>query len=59
MGRSVLGMDITLCGGPAGEISRGLVYRGLAKALEMGTFLHRGPVKYHAGVRSPGTLRNS
>jgi len=25
----------------------GLIYRGLAKALERGTFLHRGPVKYH------------
>jgi hypothetical protein len=40
-------MDITLLGGSAEEFSRGFIYRGLAKALEMGTFLHRGPVKYH------------
>jgi len=38
--------------GPAWEFIRGLVYRGLAKALEMGTFLHSGPVKYHGGVCS-------
>ena len=25
----------------------------------MGTFLHRGPVKYHGGVHSLGTLRDS
>ena len=49
MGRRAQGMDITLCGGPAGELSRGLTNRGLAKALEMGTFLHRDPVKYHGG----------
>ena len=35
--------------GPAGEFSRGFVYRGLVKALETRTFLHRGPVKYHGG----------
>jgi hypothetical protein len=28
----------------------GLVYRGLDKALEMGTFLHRGTVQYHGGT---------
>ena len=44
MGRRGQGMDITVRGGPAGEFSRGLVYRGLAKALETGTFLHWGPV---------------
>ena len=54
MGRRAQGTDITLRGGPS-RICRGLVYRGLEKALEMGTFLHRGPVKNH-GVRSPGTL---
>jgi len=47
MGKRAQETNITLCGGPAGEFSRGLVYRGLAKALEMGTFLRRGPVKYH------------
>ena len=41
--------DITLPGGPAREFSRWLVYRGLAKALEKDTFLHRGPVKYYGG----------
>jgi len=43
MGRRAQGTDITLRGGPAGEFSRRLIYRGLAKALE--TFLHRGLVK--------------
>jgi len=49
MRRRAQGTDITLCWGPTGEFSRGLVYRGLAKALETGTFLCRGPVKYHGG----------
>jgi hypothetical protein len=49
MGRRAQGTDITLHGGPTGEFGRGLVYRGLVKDLEMGTFLHRGPVKYHGG----------
>ena len=49
MGRRAQVTDITLRGGPAGEFSRGLVYRGLAKALETGTFLQRGPVKYYEG----------
>jgi len=35
--------------GPCWGICRGLVHRKLDKALEMGTFLHRGPVKYHGG----------
>ena len=35
--------DITLHGGPTGEFGRRLVYQGLEKALEMGTFLHWGP----------------
>ena len=52
MGRRAQGMDIILCGGPAGEFSRGLVYQGLAKALETGTFLHRDPVVEH--VESSG-----
>ena len=52
-------MDIILYGGPVGKFSRGLVYWGPVKALEMGTFLHRGPVKYHVGVRSLGILRDS
>ena len=43
------GMGIIIGGGPAGECSRWLVYWGLSKALEMGTFLHRGPIKYHVG----------
>ena len=49
MGRRVQGTEITLHGGPAGEFSRGLVYQGLEKALEMGTFLHRGPVENRGG----------
>jgi len=49
MGRRAQGTDITLHGGPAGGYSRGLVYWGLAKALKMGTFLHRGPGKYQWG----------
>jgi hypothetical protein len=49
MGRKAQGTGITLHGGPAGDFNRGLVYRGLVKALEMGTFLHSGPVKYHGG----------
>jgi len=49
MGRRAQGTDITLCGGPAGEFGRGLVYRGLEKALETGTFLHKDPVKNHGG----------
>jgi hypothetical protein len=42
--------------GCPGRICRGLVYWGLEKALKTGTLLHRGPVKNHGGVRSPGTL---
>jgi len=38
MGRRVQGTDITLCGDSTGEFCRGLVYWGLEKALEMGTF---------------------
>ena len=49
IGRRAQGKDIILHGGPTGEFSRGLVYWGLVKALETGTFLHRGPVKYHGG----------
>jgi hypothetical protein len=41
--------DIILHGGPTGEFSRGLLSQGLVKALETGTFLHRGPVKYRGG----------
>jgi hypothetical protein len=41
------GMEITHCGGLAGELGKVLPYRGLEKALEMGTFLHRGSVKNH------------
>jgi len=33
MGRRAQGMDIILCGGPDGEFSRGLICRGLVKAL--------------------------
>jgi hypothetical protein len=42
MGRRAQGTDITLRGDPAGKFSRGLIYQGLEKALEMGNFLH-GP----------------
>jgi hypothetical protein len=49
MGRRAQGTDITLHEGPDGEFSRRLVYRGLVKALEMVTFLHRGPVKHYGG----------
>jgi hypothetical protein len=49
MGRRTQGKDIFLRGGPVGEFSRGLVYRGFVKLLEPDTFLHRGPVKYHGG----------
>jgi len=48
-GRRAQGTDIILRRGPVGEFSRGRIYRGLVKALETGTFLHRGPVKYHGG----------
>ena len=37
MGWRALVTDITLRGRPAGEFSRGIVYRGLEKALETGT----------------------
>ena len=47
-GEGAQGMDI-IRGGPAGECSRWFIYRGLSKALETGTFLHRGPIKYHGG----------
>ena len=43
-GRKAQGTDITLRGGHTGEFGRGLVYRGLEKALETGTFFHKGPV---------------
>jgi hypothetical protein len=58
MGRRAQGTDITLHGGPAGEFSRGLINQGLVKALEMGTFLHKGPVKYHGGSIHHELLRN-
>jgi len=52
MGRLAQETGITLRGGPAGESGRGFVYRGLEKALETGTLLHRGPVKnYGRSVR--------
>jgi len=44
MGMRAQGTDITLRGGHTGEFGRGLVYRGLEKALETGTFFHKGPV---------------
>jgi len=46
-------------GSPAGVFGRGLIYRGLEKALEMGTFLHRGPVKNHGGSAHQELLRDS
>ena len=48
MGRAQ-GTDVTLCGGPTGEFSRGLFYWGLEKALEMGTLDHWGSVENHRG----------
>ena len=59
MGRRAQGTDITLHGGPTGEFGRGLVYRGLVKDLEMGTFLHKGLVKYHGGSVHHKLLRDS
>ena len=59
MGRRAQGTDITLRGGPTGEFGRGLAYWRLEKALETGTFLHRGPVKESWGVRSPETQRDN
>jgi hypothetical protein len=50
MGRRAQGPDITLCGRPVGEFGRRLVYRGIEKALETGTFLHKDPVKNHGGL---------
>jgi len=41
--------DITFHVGPAGEFSRGFVYRGLVKALKMGTFLHRALLSIMGG----------
>ena len=58
-GRKAQGTDITLRGGPTGEFSRGLVCRGLAKALETGIFLYRGPVKYHGVSVHRELLRDS
>ena len=49
MRRRAQGMDITLCGGPAGKFGRGLVDQRLEKALEMDMVLHRGLVKNHGG----------
>ena len=37
-------MKITHLEGPGREFGRVLAYRGLEKAMEMGTSLHRGPV---------------
>jgi hypothetical protein len=51
-------MDITLLGGPAGEFSKGLVYWVLGKALQIGTFLHKGLVECHGRGHSSGTLRD-
>jgi hypothetical protein len=45
MGRGLRGWTSLNVGDPAGECSRWLVYRGLSKALEMDTFLYRGPIK--------------
>jgi hypothetical protein len=59
MGRRAQRTDITLHGGPAGEFSRGLVYRCLVKALKIGTFICRGPVKYHGGSVHREILRDS
>jgi hypothetical protein len=47
--RRAQGTDIILHGG-------GLIYWELEKDVEMDTLLHRGPVKNHGGVCSPGTL---
>jgi len=58
-GRRAQGMDIILCGDPAGEFGRGLIYWGLEKALEMGTFLQRGPVNNHGGFVHKELLRDS
>jgi hypothetical protein len=59
MERRAQGTDITLHGGPAGEFCRALTYWGLVKALEIGTFLHKGPVKYHGGSIHHELLRDS
>jgi len=48
MGRRAQRTDITLHRGPAGKFSWGLIYRGLVRALEIGT-----------GFHSLGTLRDS
>ena len=40
-------MKITHHGGPTREFGRVLIYRGLEKPLEMGTFLHMCSVKNH------------
>ena len=34
-------------GAPLENLAGGVIYQGPEKALEMGTFLHRGPVKNH------------
>jgi hypothetical protein len=63
MGWRAQGTDIILGGGPVGEFSRGLIYWDRVKALVLGTFLHRGPVKYRGvgggGFRSRGILKDS
>ena len=48
-------MDITPRGGPTGEFGVGLVYWGLEKALEKGTF-STGALLRIMGFHSPGTL---
>ena len=40
-------MKIIHHGGSTGEFGRVLAYQGLEKALEMGTFFHRGSAKNH------------
>jgi hypothetical protein len=58
MGRRAQGTDIILCGGPAGEFSRGFVYRALQRLWRWAPF-SIGALLRIMGVRSPGTLRDS
>ena len=59
MGWRDQGTDIILRGGTTGIFSIGDRLPDLPKALETGTFLHRGPVKYQGRVRLPVTLKDS
>ena len=52
-------MDITLCGGPAGEFVRGLSAGDLRRPWRQASFSTGALLRIMGGVHSPGTLRDS